>query len=158
MPDLKIFLVEHDAIEAMDIKRTLESFHMKFHTLLEIQSELNKIETIKTPLEKISLSLTDLGNMQDLGFQTLNNEITRLAGEIKMNVIPMLPETSDTQTLIEELEDLKQPEGEIWFHRVAAISSIIASFLHSFELADKIKFCFFIQERHSYEEEEFCKG
>jgi len=24
MPDLKIFLVEHDAIEAMDIKRTLE--------------------------------------------------------------------------------------------------------------------------------------
>ena len=98
-------------------------------TLRKIQTELNKLTTIKTDLKNIGSGLTDLGDLQHHALHTLNEEIARLAEEIETKVIPRLPETSDAQRIIEKLQDLKQSKGEVWFNRVAALSSIISVLL-----------------------------
>jgi HEAT repeat protein len=98
-------------------------------TLRGIQTELNRLKTIQTDLKNFGLSLMDLGNVQHQDLHSLNEEITRLAGEIETKVIPQLPETSDAQRVIEELQDLKQSKGEAWFNRAAALSSIISLIL-----------------------------
>jgi asparagine synthetase B (glutamine-hydrolysing) len=94
-----------------------------------VQTELNKLETIKTDLKNIGLSLTDLGNLQYFDLHISNEGIARLDEEIESKIIPRLPETSDTQRVIEKLQDLKQSRGEHWFYRVAALSSIISLIL-----------------------------
>jgi HEAT repeat protein len=93
--------------------------------LREIQTELNRLKTIQTDLKNFGLSLAELGNLQQHNIHTVNEEITRLTGEIETKVIPQLPETSDAQRVIEELHDLKQSKGEVWFNRAAALSSLI---------------------------------
>ena len=95
-------------------------------TLRGIQTELNKLKTIQTDLKNVGLSLTELGNVQHHDLNSLNEDINSLAGEIETKVIPGLSETSDTQIVIEKLQDLKQSKGEVWFNRVAALSSIIS--------------------------------
>jgi HEAT repeat protein len=95
-------------------------------TLRGIQTELNRLKTIQTDLKNFGLDLTELGNVQHHDLNSLNKEITRLAGEIETKVIPRLPEASDTQIVIEKLHDLKQSKGDVWFNRVAALSSIIS--------------------------------
>jgi HEAT repeat protein len=94
-------------------------------TLREIQTELNRLKTIQTDLKNLGLSLTELRDVQHHDLRTLNDEISRLAGEIETRIIPQLPETSDAQRVIEELHDLKQSKGEVWFNRAAALSSLI---------------------------------
>ena len=81
-------------------------------TLRQIQTELNRLKTIQTDLKNVGLSLTELRDVQHHDFKSVNEEITRLAGEIETRVIPQLPETSDAQRVIEELHDLKQSKGE----------------------------------------------
>ncbi len=98
-------------------------------TLHEIQTELNNLKTIQTDIKNIGLSLTELGNLQHHDLSILNDEITRLADEIAIEVIPKLSETSDTKKVIEKLQELKQSEGELWFNRAAALSSIIGLIL-----------------------------
>jgi HEAT repeat protein len=93
--------------------------------LREIQTELNRLKTIQTDLKNFGLSLTELGDVQHQDIHSLNEEISRLAGEIETMVIPELPETNGTQTVIEVLHDLKQSKGEVWFNRAAALSSLI---------------------------------
>jgi DNA repair ATPase RecN len=93
--------------------------------LREIQTELNRLKTIQTDLKNFGLSLTELGDVQHQDIHSLNEEISRLAGEIETMVIPDLPETNGTQTVIEVLHDLKQSKGEVWFNRAAALSSLI---------------------------------
>ncbi len=94
-------------------------------TLRGIQTELKRLNTIQTDLKNFGLNLAELGNVQHHDLNSLNEEISRLAGEIETRVIPQLPETSDAQRVIEELHDLKQSKGEVWFNRAAALSSII---------------------------------
>lgn len=98
-------------------------------TLQAIQTELNKLKTIKTDLKNIGLSLTDLGSLQLQDLCTLSEEMARLVEEIENKVIPMLPETSDTQRVIEKIQELKQSKRELWFNRAAALSSIIGLLL-----------------------------
>ena len=109
-------------IETIDVKlRSGEIVPM----LREIQTELNRLKTIQTDLKNFGLSLAELGDLQQHNIHTVNEEITRLTGEIETKVIPQLPETSDAQRVIEELHDLKQSKGEVWFNRAAALSSLI---------------------------------
>ena len=52
-------------------------------TLRGIQTELNKLKTIQTDLKNVGLSLTELGNVQHHDLNSVNEEITILAGEIE---------------------------------------------------------------------------
>lgn len=107
-------------------------FQLKLHSgqigqkLLEIQKELDKLGTIETNLNNFGLSLKDLGNLQFHDLRMLNSEINRLVREIEIEVIPKLPQTNDTQMIIEKIQNLKQSKEEVWFNRVAGLSSIIS--------------------------------
>lgn len=106
-------------------------FKLKLHygnfvpVLDNIQNELKKLETINTDLNLFGLKVIEFENFQHHNLQRINNDITKICEQIENKVIPRLPQTSDTQMIMEKLHDLKQSEKEIWFNRVAGLSSII---------------------------------
>ena len=112
-------------------------FHLKLRSgeivpvLHDIQKELNKLKTIKTDIDNFGFNLKEIGNVQHQGIQQLNDEITRLSEEIKIEILKM-PQNSDTSVLLERLQKLheSQPSGaETWFNRAAALSSIVSLLL-----------------------------
>ncbi len=101
-------------------------------TLHEIQHELNKLIVIKTDLDNIGLNIKDFGNLQHYDIQKLNDGMTLLCRKIETEIIPKLPKESDADRIIEikkKIQDLKQSKEEIWFNRVAGLSSIVGLIL-----------------------------
>ena len=100
--------------------------------LHEIQHELKKLIIIKTDLDNIGLNIKDFGNLQHHDIQKLNDEITLLCGKIETEIIPKLPKANDAHRIIEiqkKIQYLKQSKEEIWFNRVAGLSSIVGLIL-----------------------------
>ncbi len=70
--------------------------------------------------------------MQHNNIRKLDEGITTLCNKIETEVIPKLSESCDTSKTIEiqnKIEDLKQSRGEIWYNRIAGLSSIIGLIL-----------------------------
>lgn len=97
--------------------------------LHKIQDELNKLKTIETDLKNFGFNIAELGSLKQHDFNKLNNDIIRLCGEIENEVVPKLSQTSDMQSILGKLHDLKQSKAEVWFNRVAGLSSIIGLLL-----------------------------
>ena len=101
--------------------------------LLNIKYELNRIQTDFT---NFGINLEDVRNLQHQSIQRLNDEMTKLASEIETKIIIKLPQTSETQNILEELKTFNQCiqkskpcTTEIWFNRVAGLASIIGGIL-----------------------------
>ncbi len=98
----------------------------------EMQHEMMKLIIIKTDLDNIGLNIKDFGNLQHHDIQKLNDEITLLCGKIETEIIPKLPKANDAHRIIEiqkKIQYLKQSKEEIWFNRVAGLSSIVGLIL-----------------------------
>jgi len=100
-------------------------------SLHEIQDVLYELITIQADFNK-GLSLNN-SKIQEL-LTRINNGITRLAGEIKEDIIPILPPNNDTTKEIlenlEKLQDLKLCKEEVLFNRGAGLASIISLILY----------------------------
>jgi len=86
---------------------------------------LKKLEQFETDIKNLRFDLTKLSDVQNQNFISLNMELSNLTEEIKINVVPRLPHSDNTDRIIEILEDLEKSKGENWFHRAASLSSII---------------------------------
>jgi len=93
--------------------------------LQKIQNELKKLETFETDVNNLGFDLTKLTDVQNQNFILLNMELSNLTEEIKINVVPRLPHSDNTDRIIEMLKDLEKSRGENWFYRAASLSSII---------------------------------
>jgi len=96
--------------------------------LQKVQNELKKLNKIETDINNLGFELTELTELTDVqnqNFISLNMELSNLTEEIKINVVPRLPDSEKTDIIIEMLTDLEKSKGEKWFHRAASLSSII---------------------------------
>ncbi len=101
--------------------------------LWNIKHELNRIQK---DFDNFGLNLEDFRNLQHQNIQRLNDEMTKLANEIETKVVIKLPQTIQTQKIIDELktfnqciQNLKMCTTEVWFNRVAGLASIIGGIL-----------------------------
>ena len=86
---------------------------------------MKKLEQFETDVNNLGFDLTKLTDVQNQNFISLNMEISNLTDEIKINVVPQLPHSDNTDRIIEMLKDLEKSRGENWFYRAASLSSII---------------------------------
>ncbi|MGA9099028.1 MAG: hypothetical protein WB392_08875, partial [Methanotrichaceae archaeon] len=96
-----------------------------------IHQQLIKLNEIERDLGRYGLSLRNLGDSQEQALKKLDDDITRLAGELEEQ-IKKLPEEENIQEIREKLDHLKKPQGIEIFERFADLSSIIGLMLSSY--------------------------
>ena len=99
--------------------------------LISIHQQLIKLNEIERDLGRYGLSLRNLGDSQEQALKKLDDDITRLAGELEEQ-IKKLPEEENIQEIREKLDHLKKPQGIEIFERFADLSSIIGLMLSSY--------------------------
>jgi DNA repair ATPase RecN len=93
--------------------------------LQKMDTELKKLEMIGNEMNKMGKKVSELDDFQRQNLIELNEDIPRIV-ELIRNDISQLPQSDNTELILEKLQDLEQSKAENWFNRIAGLSSIIS--------------------------------